>query len=318
MINITYTHSFNLIRYLEQLDQLRVNLLLYPLHPQRKLEMRWHAAIARTYALLDQSETLASKTTIDQVRKFLSNQKSQTEDTKEQKVQAFKKAFDYIRFNWLLSDHPVTFQDVVKLHSSFSKSKLRVDRSLIDQFLDYIQVKKERPIVQAAVAYEEIIRLSPFSENNTPLAYLLSYLFLYKSGLNFDDYLVIENHFKKDETNYKNRLQEAVKSGNLTGWVEYFAQSIVSQLENILKDFDAQRDIPLSKDSLFTLSPRQKEMLALFDEPNLNLTNKKVQQLYKISQITASRDLAKLASIGLIIQNGKGRSIYYTRFPRKS
>ncbi len=45
----------------------------------------------------------------------------------------------------------------------------------------------------------------------------------------------------------------------------------------------------------------------------MTITNKKVQKLFKVSQITASRDLAKLASVGLLFTHGKGRSVYYTK-----
>jgi Fic family protein len=53
--------------------------------------------------------------------------------------------------------------------------------------------------------------------------------------------------------------------------------------------------------------------MAIVDRPGTRITNKMVQKHFKVSQITASRELAKLATLGLIISIGKGRSIYYTK-----
>jgi len=35
--------------------------------------------------------------------------------------------------------------------------------------------------------------------------------------------------------------------------------------------------------------------------------------MFKVSQITASRDLSKLGALGLLFIHGKGRSVYYTK-----
>ncbi|MCX6732604.1 MAG: hypothetical protein NTV98_03635 [Candidatus Roizmanbacteria bacterium] len=51
----------------------------------------------------------------------------------------------------------------------------------------------------------------------------------------------------------------------------------------------------------------------LFSTPGAKVSNRMVQKKFKVSQITASRDLAKLADSGLIFAIGKGRSTYYTK-----
>ncbi len=66
-------------------------------------------------------------------------------------------------------------------------------------------------------------------------------------------------------------------------------------------------------DSFFDLNERQKEIISLVDKPNSKISNKHVQKIFNVSQITASRDLAKLASLGLLFAISKGRSTFYTK-----
>jgi len=102
-------------------------------------------------------------------------------------------------------------------------------------------------------------------------------------------------------------------SRNLTIFLEYYANGISERLAEVEKDVAGIRlhlNIP-ARD--FEINDRQREMLVLFEQPDMSLTNRKVQKLFKVSQITASRDLARMAALGLIFAHGKGRSVYYTK-----
>lgn len=317
MLNITFTHSFNLLNHLNQIDQLRSMILITPVHPQRKLEMVWQSTIDRTYALLEQTEERKSKLSLTQVQKLISNQFLGRDSIERTEVHDYKKAFDLIKYHWFVVDRKIKTKDVLELYSTFSRGKLKVERAQLDQLLEYIQVKNERPVIMAGLIYAEMIRLWPFSQDNQPLAHLLSYMFLYKAGYDFEGLLVLENHFRRDETNYKIKLTEALKSNNLTNWLEYYALAIISQLETSMRTLSLQPESAPLPSSPAHLSDRQKEILALFDEPGVVITNKKVQKIFKVSQITASRDLSKLATLGLVTTGGKGRSVNYTKFLQK-
>ncbi len=65
--------------------------------------------------------------------------------------------------------------------------------------------------------------------------------------------------------------------------------------------------------SYFELNDRQTSILNMLDLPQGSITNRKIQKAYKVSQITASRDLAKLTTLGFLFSHGKGRSVYYTK-----
>jgi len=61
------------------------------------------------------------------------------------------------------------------------------------------------------------------------------------------------------------------------------------------------------------LNDRQNKILERLENPNLKITNKDVQKMFGVSQITASRDLSKMANLGILLPHGKGRSVFYTK-----
>ena len=183
----------------------------------------------------------------------------------------------------------------------------------MQQFLDYIQTGQENPVIKAAIAQIQILYLSAFTKDNDLIARFLALLVLYKYGYDFRGLLILEEYFARTAEEFEERITNALSNQRITYWLEYFAKGILVQLqkaEETLDSFSSRLDLPTS---FWEINERQKLVLAYLDDPNSTVTNKKIQQLFKISQITASRDLAKLTSLGLLFSHGKGRSIYYTK-----
>jgi len=53
----------------------------------------------------------------------------------------------------------------------------------INALLGYLNNSSDHPIIQAGIAQIELINITPFDSGNKHVAGLLSYLFLYKSGM---------------------------------------------------------------------------------------------------------------------------------------
>jgi Fic family protein len=176
-----------------------------------------------------------------------------------------------------------------------------------------LQAGSENPVIQAGVAQIQLVTLAPFTDGNGRTARLLALLFLYKAGFDFRGLLVLEEYFRRDLAAFQEATESVSKNQNLTFWLEYFAKGVETQLEKALEDIASSRFKTHLPASFWNLNDRQKEILSILEQPGSTITNKKVQQLFKISQITASRDLSRLASLGLIFVNGKGRSTYYTK-----
>lgn len=310
MRGLSYNLSSSLTESLQKIENLRQKILVVPLSQKTELRIRWEAMINRIYWSLVLS---ANPLTKAEMVKLLTEGKKKRFTKEEQEAISYKKALDYVSQNWFVSQNRITPKVVVTLHDLACPGRLRGSEAPLKQVLDYLQVSSENPVVQAGVAQIQIITLAPFSDGNGRTARLLALLFLYKAGFDFRGLLVLEEYFCRDLASFTEATQSVSKNQNLTFWLEYFAKGIVAQLEKAQEDLTLQRshlDLPAT---FWGLNDRQKEILTMLDQPDATITNKKVQKQFRVSQITASRDLAKLASLGLLFAHGRGRSVYYTR-----
>ena len=83
-------------------------------------------------------------------------------------------------------------------------------------------------------------------------------------------------------------------------------------MEKVLKSVESINFEP-TKLATWKLTERQKKIMEKLENPNIQITNRDVQKMFTVSQITASRDLSKMVNLGILLPHGKGRSIFYTR-----
>lgn len=323
MINISYTISPFLSRYGEKLEQLRQGILITTLSPKIELSLQFEATIARinaAFLLLDQSidkndiKTILARAHFDQISQTKHNLPKKQNPVHSQIIR-YKKALDYINQSWLVSNEKVTVSELIKLHDIASPGKLRVSKEQMQEVLDYLESTNDNPIIQAAIAKLVLHALEPFTEGNEAFSTLCAYLFLYRAGLDYRKLIVLESGWAKNMLVYKGQYKTALQKTNITSWIEYFVRSASQQLEEVYQNTtNAQKAHPkLSANSGWELNERQKTILHLFDDPTASITNRTIQKMFKISQITASRDLAKLTALGKLFSHGKGRSVRYTK-----
>lgn len=312
MISLSYNLSENLRESLRKIEILRARILLAPIPPDTELRLRWEAFISRTYWSLVIHETSLTKS---EVVKLLSNiyPSKRKLNEAEQEVLYYKNALDYISWVWLVSPRNITAKVIIDLNEISSAGILRSPESELKKPLDYLAASSEHPVIQAAIAQIALLNLNGFSRGNGRTARLTSYLFLYKFGYDFRGFLCLDEYFKRDFMSYRENIKRVLAGGNITFWLEFFAQALEHQLEKAFDDITQQKTHTDLKQSFFDLNDRQKGILSLLSEPEVVISNKKVQKMFKVSQITASRDLSKLATLGLLFTHGKGRSVYYTR-----
>lgn len=320
----SYNLSTRLKDYLNSIENKRREILLTPIPPKKQLQLRWQAMNDTIYYSLRLSGNTLTKS---EVIKLLTTQKEKNLKKQEQEVIKYKSALDYIKQHWLVSPAPVTPNTVLNLYEIACSGRLKVAVSELKHLLDYLQThlpspvaqalggraEKENPIVQAGVANIEIMKMRPFTDGNRRLGRLLSHLFLYKYGYDFDGLLVFEKSWAENPELFLQNYQIALHATSITLWLEFFAKSIETALSEVLKNFSFPQELPAGlPPSFWTLNDRQKSILSRLEEPGSSITNKKVQKRFKVSQITASRDLTKLKILGLVNSYGKGRSVYYT------
>jgi len=309
MLNISYNISPRLKEYLTKIENLRKQILLSPISPRSELRLRWEAIFNRTYASLKLSGNSLKR---NEMLKLLSEITHKKINDEQREVLGYKKALDQISQNWPGEKIPVQAKDLVELHKLIGSGRLRVPLAGLQHLLDYLQAKSENPIIQAGIVNIEMEKMQLFSESNRLIANLASWIFLYKYGYDFRGFLAYETAFW--ENDYKENRERALSSANFTLWLEYFASSMLKQAELLAASLQKPKVQTLElRESFWKLNERQKSILSFLDSPLGTITNRQIQKQYKTSQITASRDLAKLTNLGYLFSHGKGRSVYYTK-----
>ncbi len=318
MQSLSYNISPPIKQSLQKIETMRRQIVLSPLPPSIEIRLRWEATISRIQNSLYLSNNRMRK---QDVVNLLNKQNSLPVIVKDKKkfasneldVLHYKQALDYIYQNWLLSDKPVTSQTVVKLHSLASEGRLKSSESSMREMLNFLQANPENPIIPASIAYSELVRMKPFTKGNARTARLLALLLLYKYGYDFRGLLVLEKYWRENMLAFNQQYEKVAAGGSITLWLEFIMKGLIASLEEIIRSLDLLSFQTDMRSSYFELNDRQKAILATLDQPGSAITNKKVQSVFGVSQITASRDLARLASVGLLFAHGKGRSIYYTQ-----
>ncbi len=317
MVDLTYNFSVKLKAYLAAIDKLRTKILLTPLKPQIERKLVWEANLSKTMwslSLLDNS--LSNR----ELTKILTKPPLKRLNNQQKDVINQKSVFVYLQNEWHGSNNPVTLETVKKLYDMACRDTLGKPTGITDLsskrvefFLEYLQKGREHPAIQAGIAQIQFADALLFDQGNARISRLLAYMFLYKYGYDLRQLLVLDEYFRRDLITFKQASEIATQGKNLTLWLEYFTYGVMVQAKKALTNISEQASsLPLPR-LFWKLNNRQKALIESLEKPDQRITNKDVQKMFGVSQITASRDLARLTSLDLLLPHGKGRSVFYTK-----
>jgi hypothetical protein len=310
MKTFSYTKTPYLLDQIEKTEELRRKLLLTPLSVKDTSFFRWKALIDRIHYSFILKGTNRDKRTIEE----LLHPKSATHTTSIQKeMMRFKKTLDYIYYNWYVTSNPVTLTSLQEIYNELYDEKYRIEDKELHYNLRYIQTNPDNALIQAGLAYIIFLTHSQISKDSPLLSNVLPLLFLYKAGYDYRQFLVLEEYFAQHSDRYHRLIAESIRDSNVTGWLEFILEATEYQLNKLLTNISSKDFNMDSSHTFLELNERQKSILSSLDEPNSKVSNKMIQKTYRISPITAARDLAKLSNLGLLFPIGKGRSTYYTK-----
>lgn len=312
---------------IDNIKSLREKILLQPLSHHDERQLRWNSKISKIHWSL---AIAGGNLTRPEIAKILVRKdrvvlgKIKPEDNTlgvyEQEVINYNNALEYIDYNWFVSNEKVEPKTILLLYKLSSEPKLRSTPSKfrsvwedVSYLLDYLQSGSEEAIIQAGIAQIQLRLISPFDNYNGKITRLLSNLILYKHGLDFRGILVMDEYFRRDIVDYRNSVNSVRELRNLTHWLEYYTEGMRVQLTkslDLIRSPIASLGVPAG---FWQLNERQKAILTVLENPEETITNRGVQERFKVSQITASRDLTKLTKMGSLLTRGKGRSVFYMR-----
>jgi len=313
---IAYTISPYLIRYLDRLETLRQQIILYPLSPQRELGLQFHATVERVHFGLSLTDEHVHP---DKIKTILANQivfamqkKPLIKDPLQRSILQYKQSFDFIKRNWHLSSQSISVAPLMQLYTLTGNPDISVSEKELQDAISYLHASADNPFIQAALAKLQLRRMLPDTRHTELFSTIASYLFLYQSGMDCRGLLVLEKPWAQERKLFNGYYTTALAKPNVTDWLEYFVKTVCTQLEETYQSF-LQSPTKTEEEKIGQLNERQKVIMTLLDDPQAIITNRTIQKIFHISAITASRDLAKLTSLGLLIQQGRGRSVRYTR-----
>jgi len=292
MLSLSYTISPGIKTCLAQIDNFRNEILLTPIPPARLLELRWKNTLSFLTSCLNLLGTPLDQTFLTQL---VTNPSQSRLPASAKAAINLKSALDSIHQNWTGSSSSVTSASLTSLGFDLPVNS--------PQVLEYLATGGLHPILQAAISH---LHFAP-----TPLTFVVPLIYLSRQGYDCQGLLCLDEFWPKNPDTYHQLLTQNSKSVSITQWLEFYCQAAVYQYGLAHR---AILNLPQETHrGLWQLSDRQKAILALLETPGSSITNRKVQKLYQVSQITASRDLSRMASLGQLFSHGHGRSVYYTR-----
>jgi hypothetical protein len=316
MLPLAYTESVELKDHLHRIDTLRQQILCIPLSPQMELKARWEAKTTCIYSSLALSHALLSR---GQVAKILASHPRHV-PAEYKDVLSCNTALEYIQETWTANPKPITIATIRTLaemtlglpKDALTRAITAVEPS-IRSVLEYLENQADHPVIQAGIALCMLSTSATIPSDSGIVARLVATTFLTKYGYDIRGLLTVEKRWLANESSYVLALKSHAKEGNLNHWLLFYVSTIE---ENLRERFDELSNARVHQDfrsSFWELNDRQKGILAYLSDPASSITNRKAQELFRVSQITASRDLAKLNTLGLLFPHGKGRSISYTK-----
>lgn len=333
MLHISYSISPQLQQLLRDAQELRTETAGIPLTNKQRLSLQLHATEETLrYLLSIDFPDMNSEEIRRVIRTHSTGLKKRNSAEKPmqlalKRAQLYKDLYYSLSHAWYASARKVTGQDVMGIFNSMTGLRKHTGQA-VDEALSYLQTQHANAIFQAGISLSYFSQNQLFPHANRQTAYFICLIFLFKGGLTVDNTLSLAEQFMLYPGGFYTAYMNAISENNQTLWLEYFASSIVSGLSLTKKrmvllrrqaGWDDQLEtesegiqIPITISSV-SLTKRQQQIMDLLHSAETQLTNRDVQRHCRVSQITASRDMALLRSYGLVIQHGKGRSVYYTK-----
>lgn len=188
---------------------------------------------------------------------------------------------------------------------------------LIREFIYWLNAEEKdvtHPIIKAAIAHHELVRIHPFIDGNGRVARVLATLILLLGGYDIRRFFSLEEYYDKDAVTYYESLQKA-SSGDLTTWVEYFSFGASIEFDKVKeKILKLSRDVKMKEkfggQQIF-LTERQIKLVEYIQEVGYLQNQAFISIFPDVSEDTVLRDVQDLVKKGIIKKIGSTKAARY-------
>ncbi len=170
------------------------------------------------------------------------------------------------------------------------------------------------PVLKAAIAHHEMVRIHPFIDGNGRVARSIATLILFLGGYDIRRFFSLEEYYDRDAVSYYENLQKAT-AGDMTSWLEYFTYGASIEFEKI-----KEKVLKLSKDAKMKeriggrqifLTDRQIKIMEYLQEIGY-IQNQAFSSVFPdVSEDTVLRDIQDLIKKSLMKKIGSTKSARY-------
>ena len=158
---------------------------------------------------------------------------------------------------------------------------------LMGQYVKFVNKIPDHAGVRAAIAQFIFEKIHPFADGNGRVGRLISAHLLTKSGFGFRGLAPFEEYIDNHRLTYYETLEP---SHNITGFVEFFLEALISQSKQILSNLDSlTTSLPESN-----LPPRHQEILSIIRDHPYSSFDFIHRRFINIKSSTLHYDLAQL------------------------
>lgn len=318
MIPVTYTLTPQIQDDLFAIDKLYRSIMLTPLPIFVEQQLRWKAMNEQIHGSLGLAGFAVNASSVS--RLLLHPHKHPT--PLEAQILAYKHALEVIRSDWTASTRELRLAHIGAIGIITAPAlarkimhALHTEEAELNKLLTYIGSQKDHPVILSGVVYGLLMQSQIGILTHGLVPRIIARLLIVKYGYDCRSMVAFEPAWCAHATSHHKAIQSITTNENLTAWIEHLVTSTRNQYETVYTHMQSSYALGTGTIRQFAwrLNNREEKILEYLENPSAKITNKTAQTLFRVSAVTASRDLARLGALGLILSHGKGRSVYYTK-----
>ncbi len=337
-----FGYTDGMVRNLTAISEARTVVLNARLVPKWEVSLRREALLRIAHhstAIEGNPLSLEEVTALAQGRRVMATRKA------KQEVLNYLAALDGIPA--LAEKEPFTSQDLLGLHKAITEGTLEDLKDegqfrrrqvvvgnritgevvftppatarvpgLVNGFLGWYNSERAGeldPVLLAGVTHYQLVWIHPFADGNGRTARVMATLALYKRGFDVKRFFALDDYYDQDRRSYYAALKAVDQDTlDLTSWLEYFTTGVAVSISSVRdRVIGISKDVKaLSQKGQIQLSERQMRIVERMVESGA-ITNRKVQEMFGISNRAALDELERLMELDVVERIGKGRAVEY-------
>jgi len=183
-------------------------------------------------------------------------------------------------------------------------------------WLNSDEARDLHPVIKAGVVHFELSRIHPFVEGNGRVARAVALLVLAVEGIDARRFFSIEENFDRNVEAYYDAFTTVFESsGDLTSWLEFFAEAMAVEMEKVkdrVKKLSVDSRLKGRMGKQIALKERQIRLIEYLESHEWMTMTEARKLLPMVSDDTILRDLKDLMKKNLIKKRGKTKGAKYS------